>query len=113
MSFFFNPHNLPGMRYFITQYIASLIRSRDRAVSNIYMLNIFADIKQSRQALAIPHATMNSITNELIASMVKIIIRMKLFMTATKCTIKATTYNIPRINSNVALLLSSVVISLL
>ncbi len=41
--------------YFITQYINFTNRIPTVQVSNIYMLNIFTDIKQSRQAIAIPH----------------------------------------------------------
>ena len=57
----FNPHNLPGMQcYFITQYINFTNQIPTVQVSNIYMLNIFADIKQSRQAIAIRIASLNS-----------------------------------------------------
>ncbi|SHD60392.1 conserved hypothetical protein [Escherichia coli] len=60
-SFLFNPHNLPGMQcYFITQYINFTNQIPTVQVSNIYMLNIFTDIKQSRQAIAIRIASLNS-----------------------------------------------------
>ena len=46
--------------YFITQYINFTNQIPTVQVSNIYMLNISTDIKQSRQAIAIRIASLNS-----------------------------------------------------
>lgn len=70
--------------YFITQYINFTNQIPTVQVSNIYMLNIFADIKQSRQAIAIRIASLNSHYKWINCIDGEIIIRMKLFMTATK-----------------------------
>ncbi|CUU93612.1 conserved hypothetical protein [Escherichia coli] len=60
-SFLFNPHNLPGaQRYFITQYINFTNQIPTMQISNIYMLNIFTDIKQSSQTITISVTSLNT-----------------------------------------------------